>query len=248
MIGGLQLDMRESVENEWLCLQLLQALGLPVARSEMARFGRHRVLVVERFDRAWVDGARWLARLPQEDFCQATGTAPAHKYEEHGGPGMAACLRLLMGSSQPRQDRGVFLLSQLAFWMLAAIDGHAKNFSLFLMPGGRYHATPLYDVLSAWPIQGRGAHQLHLRKMKLAMAVRTRKTRYLLHEIQPRHWRELADREADGLWPTMVEMAGRVPRAIEAVQGRLPADFPPRVWDSITAGLAAQAKRFLAQP
>ncbi|WFU85618.1 HipA domain-containing protein [Bradyrhizobium sp. CIAT3101] len=34
---------------------------------------------------------------------------------------------------------------------MGATDGHAKNFSIFLAPGGRYHLTPLYDVLTASP-------------------------------------------------------------------------------------------------
>ena len=47
------------------------------------------------------------------------------------------------------EDGRNFLCAQLLFWLLAAIDGHAKNFSLFVLQGGRYRMTPLYDVLSA---------------------------------------------------------------------------------------------------
>ena len=45
------LDLSTSVENEWLCQQVLRAFRIPVAGCEMARFGRQRVLIVERFDR-----------------------------------------------------------------------------------------------------------------------------------------------------------------------------------------------------
>ena len=48
--GGLQLDMSESVENEWLCGQILRELGFSVAKTEMAVFGAQKVLVVERFN------------------------------------------------------------------------------------------------------------------------------------------------------------------------------------------------------
>lgn len=41
-----------------------------------------------------------------------------------------------------------------------APDGHAKNFSIRLHAGGRYALTPLYDVLSAWPIIGTGDGEL----------------------------------------------------------------------------------------
>ena len=41
----------DAVENEWLCGQLIQALGLPMAHTEMATFGDQRALIVERVDR-----------------------------------------------------------------------------------------------------------------------------------------------------------------------------------------------------
>src|SRR5262245_56602370 len=53
--GGLQLDLSDSVDNEWLCAALFEAMQLPVARTEIATFGEQRALVVERFDRLWRD-------------------------------------------------------------------------------------------------------------------------------------------------------------------------------------------------
>ena len=44
-------DMTQSVENEWLCLQICKAFGLPTANAEIQDFNDVRVLVVERFDR-----------------------------------------------------------------------------------------------------------------------------------------------------------------------------------------------------
>jgi serine/threonine-protein kinase HipA len=117
----------------------------------MATFGDQTVLVVERFDRAWMDDGAWIARLPQEDFCQALGFSPKQKYEHDGGPGMAKCLQLLTGSADAQRDKLAFQLTQLAFWLMAATDGHAKNYSIFLQPGDTYVMTPLYDILSMWP-------------------------------------------------------------------------------------------------
>jgi serine/threonine-protein kinase HipA len=51
--------------------------------------------------------------------------------------------------------------AQLLFWMFTAIDGHAKNFSIRLLPEGRFRLTPLYDVISAWPITGSRQNQIH---------------------------------------------------------------------------------------
>jgi len=153
------------------------------------------VLVVERFDRQWLDDPhRWIARIPQEDFCQALGVPPDDKYEAQGGPGMAPCLQVLRGSAIAATDIRHFLCAQLAFWLLAATDGHAKNFSIFLLPGGRYRMTPLYAVISARPVIGPGPNQVAWQETKLAMAVRSKNTHYELARIQTRHWQALARR------------------------------------------------------
>ncbi len=51
------------------------------------------------------------------------------------------------------------LKAQILFWLIGATDGHAKNFSVFLGPGGSYRLTPLYDVLTAQP--SLDAHQIN---------------------------------------------------------------------------------------
>ena len=82
------IDLSTSVENEWLCAQIVREYGIPVAPCRIETFGERKTLVVERFDRQLAaDGAWWL-RLPQEDFCQSTATPPALKYENDGGPGI----------------------------------------------------------------------------------------------------------------------------------------------------------------
>ncbi|HEX7156451.1 MAG TPA: HipA domain-containing protein, partial [Burkholderiaceae bacterium] len=124
-VGSMRADFSASVENEWLCAQLAERFGLPFARCDMERFGRHKVLVVERFDRRWMGS--WWARLPQEDFCQVEGVPPERKYEDKGGPGMTAILSTLRASESAQADRLDFLSAQLLFWLLAAPDGHAKN-------------------------------------------------------------------------------------------------------------------------
>lgn len=242
--GGLQLDMSESVENEWLCAEILRALGFPVAKTDMAVFGRQKVLVVERFDRQWVDG-RWIARLPQEDFCQALAVPPDRKYQSDGGPGIEEALKLLSGSDSPHVDRERFLLVQLAFWLLAATDGHAKNFSVFLNAGDRYRLTPLYDVISAWPVIGPGANSLSPHKARLAMGLRTRNMHYRLREIRARHFRTLADTSGvPTVWNRMQALVEHVPAALTAVGERLPPDFPPTLWERVSKGMRAQADVF----
>ena len=244
--GSRRVDLSDSIENEWLCAQILSELGLPVASTEIAEFAGRKVLVVERFDRAWMDGRAWIARLPQEDLCQALGMAPDRKYEKDGGPGMEACLKLLAGSADAEVDRLAFQLAQLAFWLLAATDGHAKNYSIFLQQGDAYTMTPLYDVISVWPYIGDAANQFRWRSTGLAMAVRASKNaHYALHTIQARHWHALAMRHGgSAVWVRMLAMVESVDAALARVEGRLPKAFPGRTWERIASGMRSQALQF----
>ena len=259
VVGNFQGDFSDSVENEWLCGQFLQELGLKTAESHLALFGEQRALVVTRFDRRW-NGVTaqeveqrsfkprrdaWIARLPQEDFCQATGLPPTKRYESEGGPSIATCLSLLNGAAQPDEDQASFLLAQVTFWLLAAIDGHGKNFSIFHRRGGSYALTPFYDVLSAWPIIGRKRNELALKRAKLAMAVRGRSLHYRIDEITGRHWQEIAERSGiANLHSRMQVLVADAPGAIERVGMRLPRHFPTPVYEKIRAGVMAQSARF----
>ena len=226
------LDLSNSVENEYYCLQLAAAFGLPVARADMYTFGNTCALVIERFDRRWTKDKR-LLRLPQEDCCQALSVPPTRKYQSHGGPGMVQVLDLLKGSDNPAGDQKIVLKAQILFWMIGATDGHAKNFSIFLSPGGSYHLTPLYDVLTAQP--SLDAHQIERKQMKLAMSVGTSR-HYQINEILWRHFIQTG--EAAGLPKSLVreaieEMADTAPQAIAKIESKLPVDFPVIIHTSV---------------
>jgi len=262
LVGNLRVDLTDSVENEWLCAQIVRELGLPVAVTDMGTFGKQKALVVERFDRRWqaIDhGAQdaagftppehaWIARLPQEDMCQATGTPPTRKYEADGGPSMRDCLDLLAGGERADIDRTNFVLTQLAFWMLAATDGHAKNFSIFHRRGGTFGLTALYDVISAWPIIGEGPNLLSEHNVKMAMALHSKNTHYKLREIRARHWMALAKScGVPGVWEKMLQMVRGVDAALDRVEALLPSGFPLRVWDAVRTGMERYASQFLRE-
>ena len=246
-VGRSRADFSTSVENEWLCSQLAVAFGLQAAACQIEHFGRHKVLAVQRFDRVLLD--TWWARLPQEDFCQVLGFPPGLKYENQGGPGMAAILQKLRGSTQAQSDRKHFLASQLLFWMLAAPDGHAKNFSIFLERHGAYHLTPLYDVLSAWPVIGDGPNMFQWQKVTMAMAVRAGNAHYKMNEVARRHWNAAAKANAVGsdVEPLIERFIALAPTAIAQVQAQLPGDFPAQVSDTIFEGVLKQASRLRRQ-
>ncbi len=239
--GGGRYDLSESVENEFLCLALLRAFGIPVASVRLERFGDYRTLVVERFDRRLVGTGReaWYQRLPQEDLAQALGTAPAKKYESDGGPGIAAILALLANSERAAEDRATFLRTQVLFFALGAPDGHAKNFSIRLGAGGTYRLAPLYDVLSAYPFLGKRANQLAPAKLKLAMALRTPEPHWHVKAIGRRHFEQVAIRNGLGDVGGQIidDLVARAPDAIAAARASLPRRFPDRVRDTILAGV-----------
>jgi serine/threonine-protein kinase HipA len=247
--GSRRVDLSDSVANEWLCAQILYHLEVPIAPTEMWRFEDQKALVVTRFDRSRQEhsnGRKWIARLPQEDFCQALGYPASQKYEKDGGPSIADCMRLLAGSEDDG-DRESFAIAQLTFWLMAATDGHAKNFSIFLQPGDAYFTTPLYDVLSIFPYLGDGPNQIRWRTAGLAFALRSKNAHYDLHGIQARHWHALAMQYGGArLWQRMLRHVERVESALHSVENELPNDFPQRTWLAVSKGMRDQAARFRA--
>lgn len=243
LVGAMQADMRTSVENEWLCAQLAAGWGLPVAPCEIVHFEDQKALIVTRFDRKLASDNTWIARLPQEDFCQATGTPGTKKYQSDGGPGISRIMEILGSSIEPQQDKELFFKSQILFWLLAATDGHAKNFSLFHLPGKRFRLTPLYDILSAHPVIGTGRNQIAPQKAKLAMPVKGSKYYYLIQQIRRRHWIShatqtgLTGKQAEAI---MEELIQTTPAVIAAVANTLPKGFPENLAAAIFSGIHAQ--------
>lgn len=233
------LDLSESVDNEYLCLALARELGFDVPAVEIIRTDAVRALAVERFDRRWARNQTVLLRLPQEDLCQAFGLPSSIKYEADGGPGIPQIMAFLRGSSEALKDRYDFMKFQVFQWLLGAIDGHAKNFSIFIQRGGSYRLTPFYDIISAFPLLG-GAG-LHISQLKLAMSLKASKGRKSeVNTLYPRHFLATA-KEVNFAEAQMLEIlhyfADHIPGAIAAASAALPADFSAHVRESILSNL-----------
>ncbi len=224
------LDLTQSCENEWLCLQLASAFGFPVPDAQIVRFGHSEALVIQRFDREIDLKKNAIKRLPTEDMCQALGVGADFKYEADGGPGIEDIFKLLKGSLQASQDCQLFFAMQVFSWFIEAPDAHAKNYSIYLKENGLYCLTPFYDLLSASPLIANGSLQAN--KVKLAMGISGKNKHYKIAEIQPRHFLSMA--ESLGLkkgWAekklqTLAEKSGMV---IERVAAQLPHDFPKEI-------------------
>jgi serine/threonine-protein kinase HipA len=224
----------DSVENEWLCSEIAAEYGFTRARSEIMQFGEVKTLVLERFDRAWID--KKLIRLPQEDVCQALGVPSFKKYESEGGPGISDVMTLLNESNKRDEDRDTFVRVQVLFLLLGAIDGHGKNFSIAWRSTG-FSLAPLYDVLSAYPLIKQG--RLPREKAKMAMSFGT-KPHYSLITIFRRHLLQTAKKSRfdQGKMETIIdEMLVRVPAVIDSVKKKLPPSFPEKVSNAIFEGM-----------
>lgn len=238
------LDMTLSVENEHFCLTLCRELGLKVAQSKIVDVDGVRILAIDRFDRLKASDGR-LLRIPQEDFCQALSVPPTRKYNTDGGPGIRECLGLLTGSDYAEEDRLAFLKAQITFWLIGATDGHAKNFSLFLTPGGRYRMTPLYDIMSLQP--NYAAKQLRRKEFRLAMAVGD-KRHYAVESILPYHF--LEDAKAAGMAQEQVrELFGSLGKTAESAFERavaaMPDGFPQQLAEHIGDAMRKRSGKLL---
>jgi serine/threonine-protein kinase HipA len=135
----------KTVENEAFCMRVARHLSLPVATVTTTVIGSRTLLVVDRYDRV-VHADGMVDRIHQEDFCQATGTLPDHKYEEDGGPSLRRIAERLQATATA--DTLDHLLRAVTTNVLIGNgDAHAKNFSLLHQPSGTLTLAPLYDLL-----------------------------------------------------------------------------------------------------
>ena len=142
------------------------------------------------------------------------------------------------------------MAAQILFWMLRAPDGHAKNFSIHLLPDGRFRLTPLYDVMSAYPAMGDGPNRWSPRELKLATALVGKNRHCEAEHIQRRHFNSSARRlgfgeDAEAL---LQDFIARTPAVVEQVQREVPAGFSQLVLNKVLAGLMRAARALEKMP
>lgn len=224
-------------ENEHVCLALARALGIPAAASRIARFGDEIAIVVERYDRVRIGND--IVRVHQEDICQALAVLPVRKYQNEGGPSVAAIVELLRTHSSERADDVETFIDAIGFnWLIAGTDAHAKNYSLLLSSGPRVRLAPLYDVASILPYD-----EFDTQKLKLSMKVGGE---YRLHDVGLRQWRKLAQEvriDEGRLIDRLAAMAKQVPDAVADVRAATQRDgLDQPVIKRLQAGLSERAK------
>jgi len=190
--------------NEVFCMTLAKAAGLKVANVEARRIGGKPCLIVERYDRAaGPDGA--VARLHQEDFCQALGFPPEKKYQQEGGPLLRDCVSLIRDwSTMPALDIRDFLDGLIFAVLIGNADAHGKNYS-FLYRGKSRRLAPFYDLVCtlAWPELSRTP------AMKIGQCES-------IEKITAVHWRKMAAETGLG-WPMLRERIAGLGRKTLAI-------------------------------
>ena len=193
--------------NEHFCMRLAAASGLPVPTSEVLRKDS-ALYLVQRYDRTRSpEGA--LARIHQIDFCQALNLPSSKKYEQEGGPSLAACFEVIgRYCAQPARDR-LQLISWVIFNCLVGnADAHAKNLSLLIGEEG-VSLAPFYDLISTAVYRGLTA--------KLAMKIGGENRP---DWIQERHWKAFAESSGANpriVWQRMAELSVKVPEKAREV-------------------------------
>lgn len=215
------------VFNEAFCMKLAGAVRLHVASVALGRVEEIDYLLVQRYDRVEMvnitTGAEHLERQHQEDFCQALGIAPDHKYQNEGGPSLAQCFDLLRElSASPVIDLQRLLDAAIFNFLIGNHDAHGKNFSLVY--GVETRLAPLYDVLST-------IYYPELSK-KMAMKIGGE---YASDKVTPRHFEKLA--EEASLSKPMVRQ--RVSELAETLLAAIPAVESSH---AATAAVAAHVK------
>ncbi|HBN6258843.1 type II toxin-antitoxin system HipA family toxin [Vibrio parahaemolyticus] len=151
--------------NEFFCMTLAKLAGWDVANVELTRIGKTRTLIIERFDRAYIEARDVVQRKHVIDGCQATDLPPGYKYErQNGDEGDGVYTR--DGVSFPRllsvkTIDTVITNLKLTQWMLFNLatlnyDAHGKNISFFVTPKG-LELAPFYDLVNIEAIAQEGA-------------------------------------------------------------------------------------------
>ena len=146
------------VLNEYICMKLSAAVGLPTAAVTFKRFGEHPALLVTRFDRKYIPDKNKVFRRHVIDGCQALDLPRDYKYERNLGDGRdvrhirdGASLEKLFAfcqtSSNPVENMQWLINWQLFNLMISNYDSHGKNVS-FYFDKNTSQFTPAYDLVN----------------------------------------------------------------------------------------------------
>lgn len=169
-------DLSASTENEAFVMRLAKRIGLDVANVEPINVANRLFLLIERYDRVIDDKGR-VARLHQEDFCQALRIYPEDKYQLN----LIKSFSLIRNySCVPALDQNKLFDAIVFNLIVGNADAHGKNFSMLYRKGGACLA-PLYDLLST----------VYYPKFTSDLAMKIGKCA-TLENLEVKHWERLS--------------------------------------------------------
>lgn len=137
-------DFPELAANEYFCMSLAKAVGLPVPDFDLSSNGQ--LFIMKRFDRTGT--GQWLGF---EDACVLQGRAPEEKYSGSYEQ-LAKTLFTYLSPEHRQQGLAWLFKSVLASWAVRNGDAHLKNFGiLYDQPFGERRLAPTYDIVSTVP-------------------------------------------------------------------------------------------------
>jgi len=140
--------VKDSVYNEYYCMQLAKTIGLNTAHCFIVEPPQTPLFVTERYDRKITQNKK-IYKIHQQDFCQAQGYVSEFKYEEKGGPTLSDNFNLIKNNVAIKiRSQNLFsYLDWICFNLLIGNnDSHSKNLSL-LMIDQKVQLAPFYDML-----------------------------------------------------------------------------------------------------
>lgn len=242
----MQRDMADLTSNEFFCMRLAKAVGLPVADVALHHVPEP-VLAIRRFDR--VVGKGEVHRLRVIDGCQLLNLPPAFKYERpygdsrdvaeiRDGSSFARLFSALDAAAFPAAEKAALVRWAIFQILIGNTDAHAKNLTFFtgerwltLAPGYDLVSTVIYPTLE------------HSYAMAIGDA-------FEAENLDAAEWAEFC--VATDLAPAFVvkeirNLAERVQRSIDpTVHQTIEAGATPEVVKAIAAYTIKESERLLA--
>lgn len=172
-------DLKETVENEYICMQVASKIGISVPKTEIRHVNGIKYFLIQRYDREIKNEK--ITRIHQEDFCQASNVISALKYQAEGGVSFIDCFNILKKTSRPALSIVKFLNMMIFNYLIGNNDAHGKNFSILHYSNDNIELAPAYDILST---------QVY-KNLSSKMAIKIGKD-YEHKSIYPKHFEKFA--------------------------------------------------------
>lgn len=138
-------DLKETIENEFICLKSAQKMGIRVPEVEICQANNTKYFLIERYDR--IQNNNIIQRVHQEDFCQAKNIVSAYKYQSDGGIDFKQCFEILRKTDRPAVSIKQFIEIMIFNYLIGNNDAHGKNFSILHKENCDIEFAPTYDIL-----------------------------------------------------------------------------------------------------